>query len=500
MKKIITVVCMLLIACSLSASHIHLSLTGVTSGTHFYYCATTVDTVIVHKPIGGGVTDWNHGLGYITADSIIITLTTQGYWTCQYGPTSITEFYVNFVSIAPTQSWTATDTTKCTELSLVLTGQALGQPDFTYSWSTTATASQIMVSIPGSYAVTVVGACGIVTDTITVYDYPVPAPNLGPDVNTCDGNTVTLDPGVFSTYQWSTGANTPTIDVTTADTYRVNVTDSHGCIGKDTVIVSFILNLGEHIELVTIDTIDGNNKITWQANTPSNVTTKIYRNSSATLVGTVNYLDGTFTDNVNSVNQTWTYRISTIDSCGNESPLSPYHTTISSAVVPIVGGGFRIEWTAYSIEGGAKTVSKYHIFSTQGLGINWIVTELAVVDSNVLQYNIPLIPDSMLVVGAEVTNGSKSVEFALSNIVNNPFTGIDPIVAAVQQPIYPNPSTGVFVVFGEGTVSVYDAIGNIVSQAEEIHGQKVLNLFDKGTYLVVLTDHGKIFTQKVIVQ
>jgi len=500
MKKIITMFAMLLIACSLSASHVHLSLTGVTSGSHFYYCATTVDTVIVHKPTGSGIGDWYHsGIGTFSEDSAIITPSSAGFWYFDDG-TQI-QFYVNFVSIAPTQPWTSTDTTKCVESSIVLKAQTTGQPDFTYNWSTGSTASQITVSTPGSYAVTVTGACGGVADTIIVHDYPVPAPDLGPDVDTCDGNTVTLDPGVFATYHWSsTNAVTPPIDVTTAGTYSVTVTDTHGCHGKDTVIVSFILNAGEPIKLVTIDTIDGNNKITWLTNTPSNVTTKIYRNGSATLVGTANYLDGTFTDNVNSVNQTWTYRISTIDVCGNESPLSPYHTTISSAVVPIVGGGFRIEWTAYSIEGGAKTVSKYHIFSTQGLGANWIVTELAVVDSNVLQYNIPMIPDSMLVVGAEFSNGSKSVEFALSNIVNNPFTGINPIVAAHQQPISPNPSTAVFVVFGEGTVSVYDAIGNLVSQAEEIHGQKTLNLHSKGTYMVVLTDHGKVLTQKVIVR
>jgi hypothetical protein len=196
MKKNFTLaIFCLLISFTLSAQQPTLSLTGVTTGTHFYYCQTTTTSVVVYKPAGAGIGSWYHpGVGDITQDSMIITPATQGYWNWDDG-TAI-EFYINFISISPTESWTATDTTKCTESSVVLKGQDTHQADFRYLWSTTSTASQISVSTPGIITVTVMGACDTITDQIEVLNYPIPAPDLGLDTVTCYTTTVTLDPGI----------------------------------------------------------------------------------------------------------------------------------------------------------------------------------------------------------------------------------------------------------------------------------------------------------------
>lgn len=76
-------------------------------------------------------------------------------------------------------------------------------------------------------------------DTVTVVVNPVPAPNLGPDDTICPGASLTLDAGAgFATYDWSTTANTQTINVTNGGTYSVSVTDSLGCPGADTVAIT----------------------------------------------------------------------------------------------------------------------------------------------------------------------------------------------------------------------------------------------------------------------
>lgn len=203
MKKLFTIVFILMsLSLSVTASHVHLSLTGVTSGTSFYYCGTTVDSVIVYKPniAPSGAVQWNHsGYPAIVSDSIIVTQSMQGQWMCQYSPVDIIEFYVNFTSISPVESWIVNDTVKCTEASIWLDAQQTSQPDFTYAWST-GTGTQINVTVPGIYSVTVTGACGVINDQIEVLNHPVPAPNLGADVVTCSGNTVTLDPGAFTGY------------------------------------------------------------------------------------------------------------------------------------------------------------------------------------------------------------------------------------------------------------------------------------------------------------
>lgn len=63
--------------------------------------------------------------------------------------------------------------------------------------------------------------------------------NLGPDITLQTGGSVQLATNIpFATYSWSTGATTPTITVSTAGTYWVNVTTSSGCQATDSVIVN----------------------------------------------------------------------------------------------------------------------------------------------------------------------------------------------------------------------------------------------------------------------
>lgn len=60
--------------------------------------------------------------------------------------------------------------------------------------------------------------------------------SIGNDVTACGSATVVL-PG-FSTYSWSTGATTPSIQVNSSGDYIVIATNSAGCSGTDTVNVT----------------------------------------------------------------------------------------------------------------------------------------------------------------------------------------------------------------------------------------------------------------------
>lgn len=80
--------------------------------------------------------------------------------------------------------------------------------------------------------------CGNQSDSLVVQVVPWQAPNLGPDTSLCGASNITLSPGNgFSSYAWSTGASTPSINVTQAGWYAVTTT-SNGCVETDSIHVN----------------------------------------------------------------------------------------------------------------------------------------------------------------------------------------------------------------------------------------------------------------------
>ena len=73
---------------------------------------------------------------------------------------------------------------------------------------------------------------------ISVYDDPVVT--LDKNRNLCEGGSRVLDAGIFSSYEWTTGATSGSITVTGTGVYSVTVTDQHGCKGTDYTDISVI--------------------------------------------------------------------------------------------------------------------------------------------------------------------------------------------------------------------------------------------------------------------
>jgi gliding motility-associated-like protein len=73
-----------------------------------------------------------------------------------------------------------------------------------------------------------------VIDSVLITLYPTPIINLGPDTSICRGDTVVLNasPG-FSSYAWSTGAQTASVKIYQAGLYYIAATDINGCVAKD---------------------------------------------------------------------------------------------------------------------------------------------------------------------------------------------------------------------------------------------------------------------------
>ena len=107
-----------------------------------------------------------------------------------------------------------------------------------YTWSTGDTTDTIEVSPNATtgYEVTITDSLGCSdTDTVTAHINPSPNLSVTPEITICKGNTGTLDASGGQSYLWSTGATSPSIDVspTSDTTYTVTATNQYGCIASD---------------------------------------------------------------------------------------------------------------------------------------------------------------------------------------------------------------------------------------------------------------------------
>jgi predicted transcriptional regulator len=112
-------------------------------------------------------------------------------------------------------------------------------PGQSFNWSTGEATQAILVNNAGQYAVTVTNSDGCQeADTATVAF----GNNLSVTIDDqaiCPGDTAVLDAGFpGNKYNWSTGENTQTIEVTSSGSYAVTVTDANSCTGVDTADVT----------------------------------------------------------------------------------------------------------------------------------------------------------------------------------------------------------------------------------------------------------------------
>jgi gliding motility-associated-like protein len=109
-----------------------------------------------------------------------------------------------------------------------------------YHWNTGDVSQQITVSDTGLYAVTVLDQNGCKgSDQVHIATMrPQPYNFLQSDTAICQYSAINLEPATsFSSYLWSTGEHTKNINITRAGIYKLEVTDSFGCIGVSQIRV-----------------------------------------------------------------------------------------------------------------------------------------------------------------------------------------------------------------------------------------------------------------------
>jgi gliding motility-associated-like protein len=200
------------------------------------FCSGTSNTLTAT----GGLASYLWSTGATTSS---ISVTTAGSYSVTVTDVNSCSGTTTFAVTTSTSSPLITGTAQvCAGLTSTLDAGA----GFTaYAWSNGDVTRTSVVSTAGTYTVTATNADGCTgTSTFNFGINPNPTPAITGGLTICNGVSTTLDAGAFAAYAWSPGgATTQTLNVSTAGTYNVTVTDANGCTGTTNATVILAPNL-----------------------------------------------------------------------------------------------------------------------------------------------------------------------------------------------------------------------------------------------------------------
>ncbi len=241
-----------------------------------------------------------------------------------------------------------------------------------YKWSNGATTPSIALSSSGTYNVTVtqLGGCSSTSSAYVVSVLPLPtnAVTTSGALTFCQGGSVNLTASAsLSTYKWSTGATTASINASSSGSYLVTVTGSNGCSSvSSSYVVSSTPSVPSTITAGGPTTFCIGGNVTLTANA-----------GSAFLWST-----GATTASI-SVSTSGNYAVSVTQSSGCSSSSSPLSITASNAAPATV----TASGTTTFCQGGAVT-----LFASSGSNYLWSngATTSSISLSNSGTYNVTI--------------------------------------------------------------------------------------------------------------
>ncbi len=300
----------------------------------------------------------------------------------------------------------------------------------------------------------------------------------------CSGDSVVLTANGGGDYLWSLwsgGVTTSQSILVDGGQYSVTVSDAYNCVATaDTTInVTYPIDWAR-LCLITVDSSTGFNQLIWEKTDGYNTAWfKIYKQNNFTSqfdsIGLV-HIDSlsVFTDyNSNPNQQSATYYIGTIDSCGNEAfglAFQYGHTTIHLSANQGINNQVNLQWNAYN----GFNYSNFEIYRSNNGGAFAQIGSVANSSFSYTDLNPPGGSNYyyVAVTNPNGCNPSRSVNSSISNILDgqgNPFiTGIKDFDEC-HVIVYPNPAKDIIevnatkLVVTEGcSAKIINALGQVV--------------------------------------
>lgn len=403
-----------------------------------------------------------------------------------------------------------------------------GTGPFTYLWgaNTGGWTGPNISAIPADiYEVTVTDANGCVKDTVfALSDIGGSSPIITSVTPTSclssDGEISVTVTGGTAPYSpsWSNGQFAYVIGSLTADHYDLTVTDGAGCVSTMRVNVPSYKPVPITLCMSTVDTATNKINCIWDKGTETNISHfNIYRENA--IAGQFDFwfsrpFDSTavWTDlTANANNQGWRYKVTKVDSCGNESYVGINHKTIHVNAEWTVNGDVDLSWDKYE---GFNFPKAYIVRYDPSTGWERIDS----VSSFIFQYTDANPPSTAVEYFIEIPSpvtcdGSRAISqnTARSNrqtpsAFNGPNAVQEITEAAIQ--VYPNPANDLLNLIVQGipgkqaTVVIFDLNGKIIYSGlvQQANSAIDLSSLSSGLYFLEYRDGQKIGRKKIVVE
>ena len=259
--------------------------TYTVTGTDGNGCTnTTAVTLAVHElpnvKINGRTT-------FCQGESTTITATGASTyeWSSSEVTQSITTSYAGHYTVTGTDQYGCSATKEVNLTTSTVNAAIAGSPNFchgqsttlsvegdatnTYRWFNGSTMSEVTISSPGQYTVTVTNASGCQsTLSANVTEYSMTMPSISGNLTICEGQTTTLRATGGVSYEWDDGNSSAMITVSATGTYTVTTTNSFGCTA--TASATVLVNPAPVVNIMGQNAICRGEDITLTAITPAN--------------------------------------------------------------------------------------------------------------------------------------------------------------------------------------------------------------------------------------
>jgi len=474
---------------------------------------------------------------FIISDSSFAALDTL-FWTIQAvdnsGKTS--GFAQTNIRIKPQSCGLSLKLTQAQSSAMLCEGDSIrlsGTPisNVTYAWTHNGAVipnsddSVFYAKDPGFYML--VASNSTCTMLSTNYFVLANYPNVPPQINVigniapCSNDSLKLEaPSGYSSYIWNNGQLGQSIYTNTSGYYSVEAIDNNGCITQslETVINASAIEIPK-ICVVTTDSISNNNRIRWTSPNALKIDSfRVYKettiNNEYLLIASLPFATmSEFIDvNSNSAMRQYSYKLSAIDTCGKETPVSLEHKTMHLQVNAAMNNHWNLIWQPYT----GFSFGSYNIYrGTDSLNMSLLAT----VPSNINSYSDITNPQGNIFYRIEIQSydicQNTFYPISRSNLINTKNAsgvGFNPQVEnKIIAKVFPNPNDGKFTLKisnakrGRIDLVIYNLMGNMVYREQLDVGMNYsrnidLSTFAKGIYVLSLIgDNGSVYYAKIII-